>query len=84
MAFGQPAGLYSIEVNGSTIDIPPVQDKSDGVDWIKQREERRRINRFDKRGMTKGFHQCGNDCNHSQADANSDKIKVVKGERMSS
>ena len=78
MSFGQPAGLYSVDVNDGAVEVPPVPDQSDGLDWNKQYDERKRLNRFAKRSskssspfMSKAFHQCGGGCNHHQANATS-------------
>ena len=56
MSFGQPAGLYSVEVNGNNMmdigeihgDNPLTEVQLDKLEWAKQREERRMINRIDK------------------------------------
>ena len=54
-------------------------DQSNGLDWNKQYDERKRINRFDKRSMSKAFHQCSDDCNHTtKANAAPTKPTVVK------
>ena len=92
MSFGQPAGLYSVDVNvnGGMMDIGEVpwdnglpdgltEGQRDKAEWLKQREERRRINRFDKRSLSKAFHQCNDGCNHNtQANAAHAVPKIVK------
>ena len=42
MNLGQPAGLYSVDVNDSAVEIPPMPDQSNWMDWSKQYEERKR------------------------------------------
>ena len=79
MSFWQPAGCYSVEVNNDVVEIPPVPDQSNGLDWNKQYNERKRINRFDKRSLSKAFHQCSEDCNHNtKANAFHAEPKIVK------
>ena len=92
MNLGQPAGLYSVDVNDCNVEIPPMPDQNNGMDWAKQYEERKRINRFGRRSsknspisLSKAFHQCGNDCDHHiRADANPSKPKFVKEGRIES
>ena len=60
MSMGQPATVYSVEVNGNIMDIGEIpwdngltdgltEGQRDKAEWAKLRDERRRINRFDKR-----------------------------------
>ena len=40
------------------------EGQRDKAEWAKQREERRRLNRSAKMGLTKSYHACGYNCNH--------------------
>ena len=83
LPFGQPAGLYSVEACNHVMDIGEVlvdndstEGQKDRLEWRKQREETRRINRFDQRSVTKAFHHCGANYTHNEANAHSEVPKV--------
>ena len=43
------------------------REQEEAMEWRKQYEERRRLNRGTKLGLTKNYHSCGIHCNHGSS-----------------